>query len=68
MNSADRDYWVRRAGEEDMAAAAATSSQARSRHEEMASLYRARALLVEPASNPIPEPPEIATSTPADAA
>ena len=44
MNAQDRDYYVKRASQEDAAAVAATSLAARSRHEELARLYRARIL------------------------
>ena len=44
MNAEDREYYLKRASEEDAAALAATSLAARWRHEELASLYRARLL------------------------
>jgi hypothetical protein len=44
MNADDRDYYLRRAAQEDEAALAATSLAARWRHEELASLYRMRIL------------------------
>ena len=44
MHSDDRDYYLRRASEEDAAASAATSLSARWRHEELANLYRMRVL------------------------
>lgn len=42
MNADDRDYYLRRALEEDAAALTAVSLAARWRHEELASLYRMR--------------------------
>jgi hypothetical protein len=42
MTSTDQSYFRMRADEEDLLAIAATSSQARARHEELAQLYRAR--------------------------
>jgi hypothetical protein len=42
MNAQDRDYYLKRAGEEDEAARASVSLSARWRHEELASLYRLR--------------------------
>lgn len=44
MHADDRDYYLRRASEEDEAARLATSLAARWRHEELASLYRMRVL------------------------
>ena len=44
MNAADRDYYLRRASEEDEAARASVSLAVRWRHEELASLYRMRVL------------------------
>jgi hypothetical protein len=44
MNADDRNYYMRRASQEDEAALAATSPAARWRHEELASLYRMRVL------------------------
>jgi hypothetical protein len=44
MHADDRDYYLRRATEEDEAARVATSLVARWRHEELASLYRMRVL------------------------
>jgi len=44
MNSEDRDYYLRRAAEEDEAARASVSLSARWRHEELASLYRLRVM------------------------
>jgi len=46
MHSDDRDYYLRRASEEDAAARAAASLSARWRHEELAGLYRMRASLL----------------------
>lgn len=43
MTPDDRDYFLRRAAEEERAAEAATSLSARWRHEELALLYRAHA-------------------------
>jgi hypothetical protein len=45
MTADDRDYFLRRASEEDVAALAAASLAARWRHEELASLYRTRVLV-----------------------
>lgn len=42
MTAEDRDYYLRRADEEDVAARNAASLAARWRHEELASLYRMR--------------------------
>ena len=42
MNADDRDYFSRRASQEEEAALAAVSLAARWRHEELASLYRMR--------------------------
>lgn len=42
MNSDDREYFLKRASEEDQAALDAVSLAARWRHEELASLYRMR--------------------------
>ena len=47
MTADDRDYFLRRASEEDEAARASDSLAARWRHEELASLYRARVLTFE---------------------
>lgn len=63
MGSNDRDYFLKRAGEEEQAALAATSLKARWIHEEMATLYRAMAH----ALGPVPEaavalPPEDAAA------
>lgn len=44
MNADDRDYFLRRASQEDEAARAAISLSARCLHEELASLYRMRVL------------------------
>lgn len=44
MTADDRDYFLRRASEEDEAARASASLAARWRHEELASLYRIRVL------------------------
>ena len=54
MQSDDRDYYLRRASEEDEAARAAASLSARWRHEELASLYRMRVSLLGPA-NGVPD-------------
>jgi hypothetical protein len=43
MTPDDREYYLRRATEEDRAAEAAISLAARWRHEELAFLYRSRA-------------------------
>ena len=43
MTPDDRDYFLRRAMEEERAAEAATSLSARWRHEELAFLYRSHA-------------------------
>ncbi len=43
----DRDYFLKRALEEDEAAQAATCPQAKRRHEELAVAYRRRTLGVE---------------------
>lgn len=43
MTLEDRDYCLKRAGQEDEAALAAASLTARWRHEELAGLYRLRA-------------------------
>ena len=43
MNADDRDYYLKRAAQEDQAALDAVSLAARWRHEELASLYRMRA-------------------------
>ena len=43
MMADDRDYYLKRASQEDKAALNATSLAARWRHEELASLYRLRA-------------------------
>jgi hypothetical protein len=47
MTADDRDYFLRRASEEDEAARASGSPTARWRHEELASLYRARVLTID---------------------
>jgi hypothetical protein len=47
MNADDRDYYLRRASQEDEAARAAVSLSARWRHEELASLYRTRVLVLD---------------------
>jgi hypothetical protein len=44
MNADDRDYYLRRASEEEEAARASVSLAARWGHEELASLYRMRVL------------------------
>lgn len=44
MNADDREYFLRRASEEEEAARASVSLTARWRHEELASLYRMRVL------------------------
>ena len=44
MNAADREYYLKRASDEDQAARDAISLAARWRHEELASLYRMRVL------------------------
>ena len=44
MNAADRDYYLKRASDEDQAARDAITLAARWRHEELASLYRMRVL------------------------
>jgi hypothetical protein len=44
MTADDRDYFLRRASEEDEAARVSASLAARWRHEELASLYRMRVL------------------------
>lgn len=44
MNADDRDYFLKRASEEDEAARASVSLAARWRHEELANLYRMRVL------------------------
>lgn len=51
MTPDDRDYFLRRAMEEESAAETATSLSARWRHEELAVLYRSRA------NGKIPSPP-----------
>jgi hypothetical protein len=43
MKAEDRDYYLKRASQEDDAALSAASLTARWRHEELASLYRLRA-------------------------
>ena len=43
MKADDRDYYLKRASQEDEAAINAASLSARWRHEELASLYRLRA-------------------------
>jgi len=65
----DRDYYLKRASQEDEAARAATTLSARWRHEELAGLYRMRATLLgsaneadESVESPFilrPVPPEI---------
>jgi hypothetical protein len=45
MKADDRDYYLRRASQEDEAARDAVSLAARWRHEELASLYRMRVLV-----------------------
>ena len=47
MTADDRDYFLRRASEEDDAARASDSLTARWRHEELANLYRARVLTID---------------------
>jgi len=42
MNADDREYYLKRASQEDQAARDAVSLAARWRHEELASLYRMR--------------------------
>ncbi|HJR83373.1 MAG TPA: hypothetical protein VJ775_05555 [Sphingomicrobium sp.] len=44
MNANDREYFLRRASEEEEAAGTSLSLAARWRHEELASLYRMRVL------------------------
>jgi hypothetical protein len=44
MTAEDRNYYLKRAADEDEAARAAFSLAARWRHEELASLYRTRVL------------------------
>lgn len=46
MTAEDRDYYLKRANAEDEAARASVSLAARWRHEELASLYRTRILVL----------------------
>ena len=46
MTAEDRNYYLKRAEEEDAAARASVSLAARWRHEELASLYRTRILVL----------------------
>jgi hypothetical protein len=71
MKAEDRDYYLKRASQEDEAACNAASLSARWRHEELASLYRLRAQQIArtedevapdaivPAFILVPVPPEI---------
>lgn len=56
MTPDDRDYFLRRAAEEERAAEAAASLSARWRHEELAFLYRSHA------NGDIGRPPELAAN------
>ena len=59
MNADDREYFLRRASEEDEAARASLSLTARWRHEELASLYRLRVLAFDRSANE-EDPSEVA--------
>jgi len=50
MHSDDRDYYLKRASQEDEAARVAATLAARWRHEELAGLYRMRASLLKSAN------------------
>lgn len=62
MTPDDREYYLRRAMEEEQAAESATSLSARWRHEELAFLYRSRANGGEPLR------PVIVSASPGDLA
>ena len=51
MNADDREYFLRRASEEDKAVRSTASLTARWRHEELASLYRMRVLAFDRSAN-----------------
>jgi hypothetical protein len=73
MTADDRDYFLRRASEEDEAARASASLAARWRHEELASLYRVRVLtfdrkIIESEASGIVEPFILVPASPQTAA